>query len=215
MGRRPKTTPAHEIRKRRGKLSAKDAQSPALEPASHQDPETADEAQTAADVAQDGAEAAETALPEPEDGQEAWAEGVEPGDVVRETEAAEGTSGPDDAGTSQADVPAALGSVEPTSQTADTSVALALKRWRERPTCCCGCGQALSSAKKHFIQGHDGRARATIRKIMKGELPASEAPTELILRHSEIKFIMRSPEFHRVVELWRELCGLTHTAAVK
>jgi hypothetical protein len=25
----------------------------------------------------------------------------------------------------------------------DTATVLALKRWRERPTCCCGCGQLL------------------------------------------------------------------------
>jgi hypothetical protein len=41
---------------------------------------------------------------------------------------------------------------------------------------------------------------------MKGELPAGEAPVELILRHSEIKFVMPSPEFGRVVEAWREIC---------
>ena len=41
------------------------------------------------------------------------------------------------------------------------------------------------------------------------ELQLQEAPTELILRHMEIKFIMRSPEFRRVVEMWREICGLT------
>jgi len=34
-------------------------------------------------------------------------------------------------------------------------------------------------------------------------------------KRAGIKFIVRSPEFHRVVELWRELCGLTHTAAGK
>ena len=86
----------------------------------------------------------------------------------------------------------------------DTPTALALKRWRERPTGCCGCGQPLSSAKKNFAQGHDGRAKKIIRRIMKGELPAGEAPVELILRHAEIKFVMGSPEFGRVVEAWRE-----------
>jgi hypothetical protein len=94
----------------------------------------------------------------------------------------------------------------------DSVTALALKRWRERPTCCCGCGQVLASPKKHFVQGHDGRAKVIIRKIMRGELPAGEAPPELILRHAEIKFIVCSPEFRRVVEAWRELCGLTRAA---
>jgi hypothetical protein len=97
----------------------------------------------------------------------------------------------------------------------ETATALALKRWRERPTCCCGCGQQLSSSKKNFVQGHDGKAKVIVRKIMRGELPAGEAPTELILRHAEIKFIMRSPEFGRVVEMWREICGLTRNAAGK
>jgi hypothetical protein len=50
---------------------------------------------------------------------------------------------------------------------------------------------------------------------MRGELPAGEAPTELILRHAEIKFIMRSPEFGRVVEMWREICGLACNSAGK
>ena len=46
------------------------------------------------------------------------------------------------------------------------------------------------------------------------ELQLQEAPTELILRHMEIKFIMRSPEFRRVVEMWREICsGITARSA--
>jgi hypothetical protein len=44
------------------------------------------------------------------------------------------------------------------------------------------------------------------------QLQPQEAPTELILRHMEIKFIMRSPEFRRLVEMWREMCGLTRAA---
>jgi hypothetical protein len=47
-----------------------------------------------------------------------------------------------------------------------------------------------------------------VRKIMRGELLPQDAPPELILRHSEIKFIMHSPEFRRVAEMWREICGL-------
>jgi hypothetical protein len=43
----------------------------------------------------------------------------------------------------------------------------------------------LSSPKKHFIQGHDGKAKVIVRKIM------------------------RSPEFRRVAEMWREICGVT------
>ncbi len=97
----------------------------------------------------------------------------------------------------------------PPGPTLDTDAALALRRLRERPLCCCGCGQVLSSPKKHFVQGHDGKAKVIVRKIMRGELQPQEAPTELILRHMEIKFIMRSPEFRRVVEMWREICGLT------
>jgi hypothetical protein len=49
----------------------------------------------------------------------------------------------------------------------------------------------------------------------RGELLAGEAPTELILRHAEIKFIMRGPEFHRAVEVWREMCGVAHTYAAE
>jgi hypothetical protein len=67
----------------------------------------------------------------------------------------------------------------------DTDAALALRRLRERPLCCCGCGQVLSNPKKHFIQGHDGKAKVIVRKIM------------------------RSPEFRRVAEMWREICGVT------
>lgn len=97
----------------------------------------------------------------------------------------------------------------------DTATTLAMRRWRERPTCCCGCGQSLSSAKKNFVQGHDGKAKVIVRKIMRGELLAGDAPAELILRHAEIKFIMSSPEFGRVVEAWRKICGLAGVAAGK
>jgi hypothetical protein len=37
----------------------------------------------------------------------------------------------------------------------------------------------------------------------------------LILRHAEIKFVMRSPEFGRVVEAWREICAFAGIAAGK
>ena len=71
----------------------------------------------------------------------------------------------------------------------------------------------LSSPKKHFIMGHDGKAKSTAHKIMRGELQPQDAPPELILRHMEIKFIVLSPELRPVVEAWRELCGITLAAA--
>lgn len=95
----------------------------------------------------------------------------------------------------------------------DSATALALRRLRETPRCCCGCGLILSNPKKHFIIGHDGKAKATVRKIMRGELQPQDAPPELILRHMEIKFIVLSPQFRPVVEAWRELCGITLAAA--
>jgi hypothetical protein len=97
----------------------------------------------------------------------------------------------------------------------DSAMALALRRLREKPLCCCGCGGSLSGPKKHFLQGHDGKAKTIVRKIMRGEMKAEDAPPELILRHSEIKFIRLHPEFHSVVETWRELCGVTPTNATK
>jgi hypothetical protein len=136
-------------------------------------------------VARDAAEVAGTAQTGPE------MAGDEPGDGV------ESVGEGEEAGHAS-EVPAL-----------DTDAALALRRLRERPLCCCGCGQVLSSPKKHFIQGHDGKAKVIVRKIMCGELQPQDAPPELILRHSEIKFIMHSPEFRRVAEMWREICGLT------
>jgi len=35
-------------------------------------------------------------------------------------------------------------------------------------------------------------------------LPADAVPTELILRHREIRFVMGSPEFRRLVESWQK-----------
>jgi hypothetical protein len=124
------------------------------------------------------------------------------------------TETPTDAASQGADIaaPPTGDASEVAQPETDSATALALKRWRERPTCCCDCGKVLSSAKKHFIQGHDGKAKAMVRKIMRGELQPQDAPPELILRHSEIKFIVLSPEFQRVVEVWRDMCGLTRTA---
>lgn len=93
----------------------------------------------------------------------------------------------------------------------DSATVLALRRLREKPLCCCGCGGSLSGPKKHFLQGHDGKAKTIVRKIMRGEMKPEDAPPELILRHSEIKFIRLHPEFRSVVEAWRELCGVTPT----
>ncbi|MGO9241472.1 MAG: hypothetical protein ACLPXM_20295 [Terriglobales bacterium] len=159
-----------------------------------------------ADVAETGPEVAGD---EPGDGVETVGEAEEAGDVSGVTGEAGTAVEPGDAQTEQPLGETATASEVPAGPTLDTDAALALRRMRERPRCCCGCGQVLSSPKKHFIQGHDGKAKVIVRKIMRGELQPQEAPTELILRHMEIKFIMRSPEFRRVVEMWREICGLT------
>jgi hypothetical protein len=86
----------------------------------------------------------------------------------------------------------------------DTHAALALKRLREHPTCACGCGKVLPNPKKCFIVGHDGKAKAIVCRVMRGELLPEDVPTELILRHKEIKFIMDAPEFRRLVESWEQ-----------
>jgi len=213
MRGRPRKTPANDVQTRQAKWGARDAQSAAAKAAGHQGAETSDGAQPGADVARDAAEVAGTAQTGPEmagdepgDGVESVGEGEEAGHVSRETGGA-GTAGePGDAQTHQREGEAVVASEVPAL---DTDAALALRRLRERPLCCCGCGQVLSSPKKHFIQGHDGKAKVIVRKIMCGELQPQDAPPELILRHSEIKFIMHSPEFRRVAEMWREICGLT------
>ena len=97
----------------------------------------------------------------------------------------------------------------------DSATALALRRLREKPLCCCGCGGSLSGPKKHFFQGHDGKAKSIVRKIMRGEMKPQDAPVELILRHEEIKFIRQHPEFHSVVDAWRKLRGVPPTNATK
>jgi hypothetical protein len=118
----------------------------------------------------------------------------------------------DAAQTEQPDAETPTASEVPAGPTLDTNAALALRRLHEQPRCCCGCGRVLSSPKKHFIQGHNGKAEVIVPKNMRGELQPQEAPTELILRHMEIRFIMRSPEFRRVAEMWREICGLSRAA---
>jgi len=215
MRGRPRKTPANDVQTRQTKRLVRDAQSAAVKAAGHWGAETADGAQPGADVARDEADVAETAQTSPEmagdepgDGVETLAEGEEAADVSRETVEA-GTAGPADAQMERPDAETATASEAPAGPTLDTDAALALKRLRERPLCCCGCGQVLSNPKRHFIQGHDGKAKVIVRKIMRGELKPQDAPPQLILRHSEIKFIMRSPEFRRVAEMWREICGLT------
>jgi hypothetical protein len=122
---------------------------------------------------------------EPGDGVETVGEGEEAKDVSRETDGAGTAAAPGDAQTERPEGQTPAASEVPAGPTLDIDAALALKRLRERPLCCCGCGQVLSSPKKHFIQGHDGKAKVIVRKIM------------------------RSPEFRRVAEMWREICGVT------
>jgi hypothetical protein len=169
-------------------------------------------AQNAADVAETAQTGPEMAGDEPGVGVETLTEGEEAGDVSPGTGEAGTATEPTDAQTEQPEGETVVASEVPAGPTLDTDAALALRRLRERPLCCCGCGKVLSSPKKHFVQGHDGKARVIVRKIMRGELQPQEAPTELILRHMEIKFIMRNPEFRRVAEMWREICGLTRAA---
>lgn len=174
MRGRPRKTPANDVQTRQAKWGARDAQSAAAKAAGHQGAETSDGAQPGADVARDAAEVAGTAQTGPEmagdepgDGVESVGEGEEAGHVSRETGGA-GTAGePGDAQTHQREGEAVVASEVPAL---DTDAALALRRLRERPLCCCGCGQVLSSPKKHFIEGHDGKAKVLVRKIMRGEL---------------------------------------------
>ena len=209
MRGRPRTTPASDSKTRQTKRRARDAQSGATKDVGHKAPETSDGAQPGPDVAKTAQTEPEMAGDAVETGIETVGEGEEAGDVPRETGEAPTADETGDAQTEQPDGETVVASEVPAGPTLDTDAALALRRLRDRPRCCCGCGQVLSSPKKHFIQGHDGRAKVIVRKIMRGELQPQEAPTELILRHMEIKFIMRSPEFRRVVEMWREICGLT------
>ena len=216
MRSRPRKTPANDSKTRQTKRRAADAQSGAVKSAGHQGAETSDGAQPEADVARDAADAAATAQTGPEragdepgDGVETLTEGEEAKDVSRETGQAETAAAPGDAQTERPEGQTPAASEVPAGPTLDIDAAVVLKRLREQPLCCCGCGQVLSNPKRHFSQGHDSKAKVIVRKIMRGELLPQDAPPELILRHSESKFIMRSPEFRRVAEMWREICGLT------
>jgi len=132
-------------------------------------------------------------------------EGEEAGDVSRTPVEAGAAAEPGDAGAEQPDAETATTSEVPADSTPDADAELALKRWREHPTCACGCGGALSSAAKRFVVGHDGRAKAVARKIARGEMPPEDAPVELIIRRNEISFLVRNPEFRRVMEAWDAL----------
>lgn len=207
MRGRPKKVAAKDPQTHRETPTAKDGQSAADEAVRDQGPETADEAQQEADVAQDDPSRAETGSDTADTvadaGTEAATEVQEAVQAVEETEAPELGGEAGEAQTTQPDSQTAPPQ-EQTLATTDTEHALALKRWRENPTCACGCGKVLPNPKKHFIIGHDGKAKAILRKVMRGELPADAVPTELILRHREIRFVMGSPEFRRMVDSWQE-----------
>jgi hypothetical protein len=211
MRGRPKKLAAKDTQTRRETLGAKDAQDGAREVAGHGAPETTDEAQLEPDVAQDAPNVVETAQPGPETagetakaGVETGAEGVEAAELVPETGMAGDNAEPGATQTAQPEGEAATAPVLPSSPTtADTEAKLALRRFAESPKCACGCGGSVKP-KKFFIIGHDGKAKAILRKVMRGELPADAVPTELILRHREIRFVMGSPEFRRLVDEWQK-----------
>ena len=210
---RPKTVDARNSQTRRVTPSAKDAQSGAEKDVRHHEPETADEAQSQPDAPQEGANVAETTQPVAGTAEDAaYGEdktgggGTEAGVVAPET--GEAGIGTEPAG-AQASAP--QGETAPVSEASaspaimETDTALALKRWREHPTCCCGCRGTLASAKKTFLVGHDSRAHSVAKKIARGQMRPEEAPMELILRRKEIGFLVRNPEFGRVMEAWDKL----------
>jgi hypothetical protein len=212
MSQKQKTTPAKKIQTRRQTPTGKDAPKGAEEVVGHQGPETAEEAQPGPDGAQDDPNAVETAQPEaqtPGDaataGVETGAEGVETAELVQETGGAGANAEPEATQTAHPEGPTAPAPEVPASPTTgDTEAALALRRFAENPKCACGCGKTLPNPKKHFIIGHDGKAKAILRKVLRGELPADAVPTELILRHREIRFIMGGPEYQRLIESWQK-----------
>ena len=151
MRGRPRKTPANDAKTRQMKRRATNAQSGAVKSVGHQGAETSDRKQPGPDVARDEAVAAETAQTGPEmagdepgDGVETVGEGEEAKDVSRETGQAGVAGEPGDAQTERPDAETATASEVPADPTLDTDAALALKRLRERPLCCCGCGQVLS-----------------------------------------------------------------------
>lgn len=210
MGRRPKTNPARDAQTRRATTDAKDAQNEALKIAGHDEPETADEAQTEADVPQDEANVAETAQPLAETavdavstGIEAGGEGAEAADTAGETNAAGNAAEPADGQTSQPDTETATTSEVPVSATTlETGDALALRRFAEAPKCACGCGMALPNPKRCFLIGHDGKLKSVLKRVLRKELPPEAIPTEAIIRHREIRFLMTDPLYQSLVESW-------------
>ena len=151
MRGRPRKTPANDAKTRQMKRRATNAQSGAVKSVGHQGAETSDRKQPGPDEARDEADAAETAQTGPEmagdepgDGVETVGEGEEAKDVSREPGQAGVAGEPGDAQTERPDAETATASEAPAGPTLDTDAALALKRLRERPLCCCGCGQVLS-----------------------------------------------------------------------
>jgi hypothetical protein len=212
---RPKTVDARDSKTRRETPRSQDGQSGAKNVVRHQEPETADQGQPGPDAAQDAPNVVETTQAEAETAEdalraevEAGAEGAEAAAMVPEAGQAGAATEPGPAQTAQS------GGETTTAQEAlasaasmNTDTALALKRWREHPTCCCGCGGALANANKRFLVGHDSRAHSVAYKIARGQMRPEDAPAELILRRKEISFLVRNPQFRQVLEAWDALCS--------
>ncbi|MCC6363163.1 MAG: hypothetical protein IT165_06530 [Bryobacterales bacterium] len=208
MRGRQKKLPAKDAQTRRETIGAKDAQNGTEEVVGHQGPETAEEAQLGPDGAQDDPNAVETAQADAGTpggaataGVETGTGGVEVAERVQEAGVAGIAAEPEASQTAQPEGETATAKEVPA---VDTEAALAMRRFAENPKCACGCGKTLPNPKKHFIIGHDGKAKAILRKVMRGELPADAVPTELILRHREIGFVMRGPEYRKLVESWQK-----------
>ena len=200
---RSKKVDAVDAQRRHAKVGAKDAQSGPTEAVRHQEPETADEGQSEAVVPQDDANDAESTQPvaqTPGEGVAAGGESVGAAEMVPETETVGVTAEPKDAQTTQPEGDTA----KSPGATLDTDAALALKRFANDPKCACGCGQKLSDPKKVFRIGHDGKLKKILRAVLRNELPLEAVPTEAVLRHREIRFIMAGPEYRRLVEVWQK-----------
>jgi hypothetical protein len=91
----------------------------------------------------------------------------------------------------------------PARSTAMARVWMARRVWKESPSCCCGCGGKLEvnnnpKRQRFFLQGHDGRLHALLRRVQAGEASRQDIPLAARANLARIGFIQRDQQLRKV-----------------